>query len=684
MSLIRTLIGVLVVFALSVSAGSIPLDKARLKKKGSAKIGLKSGVISLQFSDPGWDSGVSILPPEGQKYWDFSQWKVLAADVENLSKDKQLRLNMYIWVKDDSIGKKRDANAGIALNPGEKRSLKLIIPHRSVYGTPKGVRGAKELDSDKVDKIEFFMQWPFESKTKGLVNCAISNIRLEKPLKDSDKRVADDKFFPFIDQYGQFVHADWPEKIHSTADLQRNHKLELKQLAAMKRPKSWDRFGGWKYGPKLKATGYFRTEKYKGKWYFVDPEGHLFFSQGLDVLYAHTDATRTKGHEKWFMSDMPKSGALAFTDTNLKLKYGKEDYEPDFYAVLVKRMEAWGFNTIGDWCAKGMLAQGKVPYTLQLSDYNRKLPKISGSKVKFYDVFDSRYVLAMKTLIPDAIVKNPQVEKSLTDPLCIGYFIDNELNFGNRKLFQLVKDLMKSPAKQVMKQEFVSDLKVKYMTIDKLNAAWNTKFADWNAMLSNSKSLPRMTKECRIDASTFMTRAFDQYFRLGRDAIKSFAPHRLYLGCRFISTDGVRRKLYEASKKYCDVLTVNVYSHSTANLTNESFPDMPVLIGEFHFGVYDRGMFSPGLCPAGTTQQERALAYTRFVQGALVNPHIVGTHWFQFRDQPLTGRWDGEGYAIGFVDVADTPYPEMTKASRFIGEEMYNYRMKGKLSNSMR
>ena len=50
----------------------------------------------------------------------------------------------------------------------------------------------------------------------------------------------------------------------------------------------------------------------------------------------------------------------------------------------------------------------------------------------------------------------------------------------------------------------------------------------------------------------------------------------------------------------------------------------------------------------------------------------------------LTGRWDGEGYQIGFVDVADTPYPEMIKASREVGENMYTYRMNGKLNNSMK
>ena len=115
----------------------------------------------------------------------------------------------------------------------------------------------------------------------------------------------------------------------------------------------------------------------------------------------------------------------------------------------------------------------------------------------------------------------------------------------------------------------------------------------------------------------------------------------------------------------------------------KKFRDVPLLIGEFHFGTLDRGMFIAGLVPVGD-QQEQAISFTRFVQGALVHPNLVGAHWFQLRDQPLTGRWDGEGYRIGFVDVVDTPYPELCKAAREVGENMYRYRMNGKLVNTMK
>jgi hypothetical protein len=43
-------------------------------------------------------------------------------------------------------------------------------------------------------------------------------------------------------------------------------------------------------------------------------------------------------------------------------------------------------------------------------------------------------------------------------------------------------------------------------------------------------------------------------------------------------------------------------------------------------------------------------------------PEMVGTHWFQWADQPSTGRFDGENYNIGLVDVTDRPYPDLVAA----------------------
>lgn len=60
------------------------------------------------------------------------------------------------------------------------------------------------------------------------------------------------------------------------------------------------------------------------------------------------------------------------------------------------------------------------------------------------------------------------------------------------------------------------------------------------------------------------------------------------------------------------------------------------------------------------------------IEDALNHPNIVGAHWFQFRDQAVTGRGDGEDYQIGFLDICDTPYWETINACREVGYRMYD------------
>jgi len=82
-------------------------------------------------------------------------------------------------------------------------------------------------------------------------------------------------------------------------------------------------------------------------------------------------------------------------------------------------------------------------------------------------------------------------------------------------------------------------------------------------------------------------------------------------------------------------------------------------------------MFHPGLV-AATDQQERVAIYTDYVASVLDHPALVGCHWFQYVDEPLTGRsYDGENYNIGFLTVTDTPYPELVAAARAIHYQAY-------------
>jgi hypothetical protein len=64
-------------------------------------------------------------------------------------------------------------------------------------------------------------------------------------------------------------------------------------------------------------------------------------------------------------------------------------------------------------------------------------------------------------------------------------------------------------------------------------------------------------------------------------------------------------------------------------------------------------------------ENERGTAYARYIRAVADNPDFVGAHWFQYLDEPLTGRTlDGENAHIGFVTVADLPYTELSDAAR--------------------
>jgi len=72
---------------------------------------------------------------------------------------------------------------------------------------------------------------------------------------------------------------------------------------------------------------------------------------------------------------------------------------------------------------------------------------------------------------------------------------------------------------------------------------------------------------------------------------------------------------------------------------------------------------TPGLRQTAS-QEERGVAYRYYVENAAADPSLVGTHWFEWIDEPSTGRFDGENYNIGLVDVTDRPYRELVEAAQ--------------------
>ena len=492
-----------------------------------------------------------------------------------------------------------------------------------------------------------------------------------------------------MDSFGQYTGADWPGKLHNAGELATRRAAEEAALAKAPQPPGTDRFGGWTGGPALTATGYFRTVQNGGKWWLVDPDGHLFFSIGMDAVddsdtYGGTTVT---GRDAMF-SALAEPGAVVFGHmnaapagvtpgtiynfyaANLERKYGPA-YHQAWQQNALARLKSWGFNTLGNWSDLALAKQDAMPYVARLAyaSNHAHVPTSYQGWAPMDDPFDPKFAADVAATFPR------RVQPYKNDPYCIGYFLANEMSwvgtgpYANQGLAigTLGLDASASPAKQAL----LAQLQKKYMTINALDTAWQTNFPSWAAMGASWQAPPNLTDAMVADLNMFVLTLARQYFHVVDSILKSLDPHHLDLGCRFAH---FTPEAAQACAENCDVVSFNIYQNNLDKWAWLTGLNKPCLVGEFHFGARDRGLFWGGMVDAGS-QAGRASAYTAYMQSALRHPAIVGCHWYEYADQPVTGAlFDGENGNVGFVDVTDTPYPELVQAAQTVNLGAYALR----------
>ncbi|MFC1582887.1 beta-galactosidase, partial [Planctomycetota bacterium] len=610
--------------------------------------------------------------------WDASGFRRIAMDVVNTD-----TIPVSVGLRIDNPGgdgSKNCVQVVEKLEPGEKRTIiAALSPTPWVVDPPVKIEGMRAAPgTTAINPANLIQMIIFVPKPEKSHIFTIDNIRAEGRLD----KISGEGFFPFIDEFGQYIHSDWPGKLKGAEDFKKRKQAEARELAARPGPPDRNKYGGWTAGPQLKGTGFFRAEKYKGKWWLIDPEGRLFWSHGIDCVTLWL-STGIDGREKYF-KDLPDPNGpgkefygkgwwaphgyykhkipyktFSHRNNNLKHKYGA-DWKGALADITHRRLRSWGHNTIANWSSREIYIKRQTPYVATIHINAPKLEGSQGYWGKFHDVFDPGFREALQKALKGK-------QKECGDAWCIGFFVDNELAWGDD--ISLAMAALASPAEQAAKKVFIADLKAGYKDIAKLNQAWGTSHASWEALLQNRKAPDK--RKARPDLERFYTRTAETYFKTIKEELKRAAPDQLYLGCRFA---WVNDRAARAAIKFCDVISYNKYAYSVADLKLPDQADLPVIIGEFHFGALDRGMFHTGLKKADD-QKHRAQLYQSYVQGALRNPLIVGTHWFQYFSQSTTGRGDGENYQIGFVDICDTPYPEIVKAAREVGASMYALRL---------
>jgi hypothetical protein len=94
------------------------------------------------------------------------------------------------------------------------------------------------------------------------------------------------------------------------------------------------------------------------------------------------------------------------------------------------------------------------------------------------------------------------------------------------------------------------------------------------------------------------------------------------------------------------------------------------MIGEWHFGALDVGLPASGIGHV-PDQPSRGQAFRVYLEDAAEKPWCVGVHYFIMYDQSALGRFDGENYNIGFLDVCNRPYEPLALAARASHERLY-------------
>lgn len=613
--------------------------------------------------------------------WDWSNRAAIAVDVYNPEKDP---ISVSMRVDNESAdGANHCKTASVVAPPNETTTLVARFntgPRRfwGMRGIPEvgEVASGNELDPTRIVAFQIFLPRPNAPHT-----LILDNVRLVGDIDALNEKVS----FPFIDRFGQYKHDTWPGKLQSEDEFAPRVLEEARQRAAAPHPPDQDAIGGWLDGPHLEATGWFRTERVDGTWWFVTPQGRLFFSLGIDCVNTG-DRTFVTGRDGWFEDLPPRddpvfgpfyghvSGVHSMAETiggngdtfgfyaaNLRRKYGEHWFDA-WRDASYERLRHWGFNTIGAWSDGNVTIPGPIPFTVSLGSgrTGRGIEGARGYWGPLVDVYDPAFAESTREALA------AQVAPYKDNPLCIGFFVDNEIAWETIRTGTLA-----SPVDQPCRIAFVETLKAKYGDIQSLNEAWNTDAPDWDS-LRNPETWNDASNK---DVDAFVHAFARTYFETIRDALRANAPHHLYLGCRFATAPP---PAVRACAEVADVVTYNLYYQRIPceKWTGGNDFGKPILIGEFHFGALDRGMFHTGLRQA-PDQATRAQNFRDYVRSVAACPAFVGCHWFQYVDEPTTGRThDGENYAIGFVSITDTPYPEMVKAAQAASADVHELRMR--------
>lgn len=410
-------------------------------KKNNAQVAITNGATgqALDVVLGSQGNGADIqLTSQG---WGLSNYLGVEMDITNIGQS-----SIGVIAKASVGNEKSSLESFVWVKPGQTETMIIVFfrnqppEYMDKYITSmKGLPGGYLWhwiypDLDKLNTLNIYT-----AKSDKDVRFQVDNIRGTGEYKLPTENELNSGFFPFVDKFGQYLHEEWPGKTASQTDINTQHQDELKSLESHPGPDDWNQYGGCTAGPQLQATGHFRTQRHEGKWWLIDPEGRLFWSQGITGVRL-SQSTKTKGRENYFTEILDNGD---FRQANLKRKFGN-NWSTAAAELTQTRLRSWGINTMACWSDDKIYNLHNTPYTVFLkSGIPKKVPS-QLDEVTFRNTVQKR-------------INTNTVADFKDDPWCLGVFVDNELHWPGKNTgpvaetyYKVVKEVFKNVAPNIL------------------------------------------------------------------------------------------------------------------------------------------------------------------------------------------------------------------------------------------
>jgi hypothetical protein len=379
-------------------------------------------------------------------------------------------------------------------------------------------------------------------------------------------------------------------------------------------------------------------------WWFQSPQGQLEFLNTVTTVqpYQHAGNPEKSGFES---SDW----------------HGDLD---SWATAAVKRIgTTYGFKGIGAWSSDALIGHGMpVSRCLNLLDC---LPQDPDARLFYSPGWEAGLEQAVREQVLPL--------KDKTDLL--GYFTDNERDWS---------DGAEGPGRyfdhrgvcDANRLEVVKAIQEQWRSPADFSRDWHVELKSWSE-LSTWQELPRQPQEAYAQLlDAWMFHIAVRYFSVTTSLIHRYDPNHLILGARFRGHPPMA--IVRAQRGFTDAVSINIYN-GDGSVDLPRFMQMtraaeqPIIVSEFSFQSLENRSADRNTCGFTAlvpSQKARADLYVLFTKHLAKLPFVIGADWFQFNDEPPSGRGDGEDVNFGVVDIFDHPYELLIAAVRDVTPQL--------------